>query len=185
MWAPASPITDPISSSCPSLAASSSTTIISTVQADSLQAPVAPRDGLQTPSSLPSSLDSLSVQPIHLQATSSLGSLPESSSIQSDSLESFAGQQESPVSFLQDSLNPWDGRDSLQLYPANFRSIFSLGDSLETSSIQLDSLQSVASLGDNTQASSILTDSLESPCSLCDSLETPNAVHHCSGSYSV
>lgn len=178
----ASPITDPISSSCPSLTASSSTTIISTVGADSFQAP---RDGLQTPSSLPSSLDSLSLQPSQLQASSSLGSLPETSSIQSDSLESFARQQESPVSFLQDSLNPWDNRDSLRLYPANFRSIFSIGDSLETSSIQLDSLQSVASLGDNTQASSIVTDSLESPCSLSDSLETPNALHHCSGSYSV
>lgn len=131
-------------------------------QPNSLQPPASvSRDSLESPCSLPSSP----------RAPPSLASLLASSSLQSDSLEH-------PEGLASFSFNPGDSLEpTAPLCRAALRPLFSLNDTLDTSSFQRDSLQSASS----TQASSLPSDSLDSPCSLFDSL----VQGHSSGSRSV
>lgn len=182
MLGPKSPNADDCPSHCHSLHPPSST---ATAQPDSLQVPDLPPQGsLQTPCSVSNtSLDSLCTQP---NSPREPCSVLDSTSVPTDSLDSLPRQPESLTSLFEDSLDPCDSLECLDVYPGRHpRSAFSLGDSLNTSSVPRDSLLSVTSLCDLTQASSIPSDSLESPCSLCDSLETPVTQQNCPGSRSV
>ncbi|KAL8179575.1 UNVERIFIED_CONTAM: hypothetical protein K2H54_068609 [Gekko kuhli] len=166
MWGPESPRADAPSSPCPSQPSPSDPLL-----ADSLQ-----RDSVLQPPSSSVSRDSLESPPGSLPGSPRAPpSLLDPSSLQSDSLE----RPESLVSF---SFNPGDSLDpAAPPCRSALLPLFSLNDTLETSSIQRDSLQSASS----TQASSLPSDSLESPCSLFDSLETSLAQCHSSGSHSA